>query len=166
VPGTLWGHSGNICFHLQMRRAFSIVELVIVVAVLGIMAAIVVPHFQGHATEAKEAVAKDNLRILRAAIELYTAQHGGVPPGYKNDNPQSTPSEACFVDQTVVQGDYLKRMPKNPFNNLDTVRVLANGQAFPAEATGKYGWVYKPAAKTIRLDWTGTDDSGLRYYDY
>jgi prepilin-type N-terminal cleavage/methylation domain-containing protein len=149
-----------------MIKAFSVVELVIVVAVLGILAAIVVPHFQGHATEAKEAVAKDNLRVLRGAIELYAAQHSGVSPGYKDDNPRSTPSETYFIDQTAAKGDYLRKMPKNPFNNLDTMKVLANGQAFPAEATGESGWVYKPATKTIRLDWPGTDDSGLRYYDY
>jgi general secretion pathway protein G len=61
-----------------MKRGFSLVELMIVVAVLGIMAAIVVPQFQSHSIEAKIAVAKDNLRILRSAIDLYTAQHGSL----------------------------------------------------------------------------------------
>ena len=62
-----------------MKTGFSLVELIIVVAVLGIMAAIVVPQFQNQSTKAKEAVAKEGLRILRSAIELYTAQHSGIP---------------------------------------------------------------------------------------
>jgi prepilin-type N-terminal cleavage/methylation domain-containing protein len=66
-----------------MERAFSLVELMIVVAVLGILAAIVVPQFQRHSTQAKEAVAKDSLRLLRGAIELYTARHGGRPTGIR-----------------------------------------------------------------------------------
>ncbi|RKY11715.1 MAG: hypothetical protein DRP65_03460, partial [Planctomycetota bacterium] len=50
-----------------MKKAFSLVELLIVVAILGILAAIVVPEFQTYTQQAKEAAAKDNLRILRNA---------------------------------------------------------------------------------------------------
>ncbi|GAH74356.1 unnamed protein product, partial [marine sediment metagenome] len=72
-----------------MKKAFTLVEILIVVAILGILAAIVIPQFQAHSQEAKEAAAKDNLRILRNAIELYAVQHGGVPPGYPADNPDA-----------------------------------------------------------------------------
>ena len=149
-----------------MKRAFSIAELMIVLAVLGILAAIVVPHFRYQATQAKEAVAKDDLRMLRSAIELYPAQHGGVPPGYKDNDPQTIPSSVYFQQQVILQGNYVRKMPKNPFNNLDTMNVLKNSDTFPAEATGNYGWIYKPATKTIRLDWPGTDKDGILYYDY
>ena len=149
-----------------MNRGFSLVELVIVVAVLGILAAIVVPQFQSHATQAKEAVAKDSLRILRSGIELYTTQHGGVPPGYEDDDPRTVPSSSTFHNQLVLEGRYVLRMPENPFNKLRTTLVIANAGTFPDVATGTYGWVYQPATSTIRLDWPGTDKSGLRYYDY
>lgn len=138
----------------------------IVVAVLGILAAIVVPQFQSQATQAKEAVAKDNLRILRSGIELYTTQHGGVPPGYEDDDPDTVPSSSTFYNQLVLEGQYVLKMPENPFNGLSTTLVIANAEAFPAVATGTYGWVYQPATITIRLDWTGADKHGMRYYDY
>ncbi|MBN2180906.1 MAG: prepilin-type N-terminal cleavage/methylation domain-containing protein, partial [Sedimentisphaerales bacterium] len=48
-----------------MKKGFSVAELIIVVAILGIMAAVVVPQFQSQSTRAKNAVAKDNLRLLR-----------------------------------------------------------------------------------------------------
>jgi len=149
-----------------MKRAFSIAELMIVLAVLGILAAIVVPHFRSYTTQAKEAVAKDHLRLLRSAIELYAVQHHGVPPGYKDNDPGTTPSSVYFQQQTVLAGNYLRKMPENPFNNLDTMNVIGNNEALPAAATGDYGWVYQPATKTIRLDWQGTDKDGIRYYDY
>jgi prepilin-type N-terminal cleavage/methylation domain-containing protein len=149
-----------------MKQAFSIVELMIVVAILGILAAIVVPQFQSHATQAKEATAKDNLRVLRSAIELYAAKHTGVAPGYKDNDPTTVPSSDYFRQQTTVDSHYFVKMPLNPFNNLDTIKMIGSGESFPAGATGNFGWIYKPATETIRLDWPGVDDDGIRYYDY
>ena len=149
-----------------MKRGFSLVELMIVVAVLGILAAIVVPQFQQHATQAREAVAKDNLRILRGAIELYTARHGGVPPGYQNNNPQSSPSDSVFNQQLIIEGRYISEMPNNPFNKQQDIRIIANDETIPQNPTGQFGWIYQPATKTIKLDWPGTDKSGIPYYEY
>jgi type II secretion system protein G len=150
----------------MVKKAFSLVELIIVTAVLGIMAAIVVPFFQSQSTQAKEAVAKDHLRILRSAIEVYTVQHRGIPPGYDGDNPLGTPSSAVFLTQMVTSGNYLKKMPENPFNNIETIRMIGNGESFPQDPLEGYGWVYQPATKTIRLSWSGTDSDGIRYFDY
>ena len=138
----------------------------IVLAVLGILAAIVLPHFRSQTTQAKEAVARDNLRMLRGAIELYAAQHKGVPPGYPDNAVGSEPDSTYFYQQTVLSGNYFKKMPGNPFNNLNTMNVIGNSQALPAVATGGYGWVYQPATMTIKLDWPGTDENGLNYYNY
>jgi type II secretion system protein G len=150
----------------MVKKAFSLVELIIVTAVLGIMAAIVVPFFQSQSTQAKEAVAKDHLRILRSAIEVYTVQHRGIPPGYDGDNPLGAPSSAVFLTQMVTSGNYLKKMPENPFNNIETIRMIGNGESFPQDPLEGYGWVYQPATKTIRLSWSGTDSDGIRYFDY
>lgn len=150
----------------QMKQAFSIVELIIVVAILGILAAIVLPQFQSHATQAKEAAAKDNLRVLRSAIELYAAKHSGVAPGYKDNDPSTAPSSDYFRQQTVLDSHYFVKMPQNPFNKLDTIKMIGNAEALPAEATGNFGWIYQPATETIRLDWPGVDKDGMRYYDY
>ena len=79
-----------------MKKAFTLVEILIVVTILGILAAIALPTFQGHIIQAKEAAAKDNLRILRNAIELYAAQHNDMPPGYINGDLEN-PLNAWFV---------------------------------------------------------------------
>ena len=149
----------------EMKKAFTLVEILIVVAILGILAAIALPTFQDHITEAKEAAAKDNLRILRNAIELYAARNNGVAPGYALNNPDWTVVEVAFY-WDLVRGNYISERPTNPFNNLKSILMIGNEDSFPAEATGEYGWIYKPATKNIRLDWPGTDLAGTPYYDY
>jgi type II secretory pathway pseudopilin PulG len=149
-----------------IKGAFIIAELVIVVCIIGILAAIVVPLFQNNATEAEVATAKDNLRVLRGVVELYAANHKDVPPGYPDDNPNDPPTADDFSHQTTVEETYLRAMPRNPFNNLSTMRVIGNSEVFPAEATGDFGWIYKPASRTVCLDWPGQDDKGIRYFDY
>lgn len=149
-----------------MKKAFSLVEVLIVVAILGILAAIVIPQFQSHTQQAKEATAKDNLRILRNQIELYAARHGGVAPGYFNDDPTQQAAFIIFVMQMFRSERYMSDLPRNPFNDLKTIGFLGNDEEFPAEATGEFGWIYKPFTKEIRLDWPGTDEKSIRYYDY
>jgi len=147
------------------RYAFTLVELLIVVAILGILAAIVLPTLQGHIQQAKESAAKDNLRILRNTIGLYAAQHNGVPPGYFNDD-QLVVSPLQFLYQIVLKGKYLSKIPENPINGNHIIDLLGNKATFPAEADDESGWIYQPATKTIRVNSPGTDSKGVRYYDY
>jgi len=121
---------------------------------------------QGEAVVAKEAAAKDNLRMLRGAIEFYAANHGDVAPGYAGGVSSGAISQANFLGQAIGDESCLREMPENPFNNLDTILMIGNAASFPTDATGQYGWVYQPITKTIRIDWPGGDQDGVRYFDY
>jgi prepilin-type N-terminal cleavage/methylation domain-containing protein len=151
----------------RRKAAFTLVEILIVVAILGILAAIVLPEFQGHIQQAKEAQAKDNLRILRETIERYAAEHNDVPPGYGDNDPiNRAASGGMFINQTVLLEKYLSAMPKNPINNLNTIKAYQNNEVMPTDPLCLFGWLYQPATKTIRLDSSETDSNGVRYFDY
>ena len=167
----------------KMKTGLSIVELLIVVAILGILAAIVVPQFQSHTRQAREATAKESLQILRHLIEFYAAQHNDIPPGYPNGDVSQEPTLNWFLMQigmaTTASGEvaaigtpgypfgpYLKKLPENPFNHSEVITIVANTEEFPTEAAGTAGWIYQPATRTIRLDWPGTDLEGISYFNY
>ncbi|HIJ71955.1 MAG TPA: prepilin-type N-terminal cleavage/methylation domain-containing protein [Planctomycetes bacterium] len=155
-----------------MKRAFTLTEVVIVAAIIGILAAIVIPEFQTYAQQAKEAAAKDNLRILRTAIERYAAEHNGIPPGYIDNDPTrlavSPGTGPGWTGQLVKNGEYLSKLPDNPFNSKWETLFIENGEIFPADPVSIdiYGWMYQPATKTIRLNWPGSDSNGTAYFDY
>lgn len=150
----------------RSRHAFTLVEILIAVAILGILAAIALPTFQGHIAEARESAAKDNLRILRNTIELYAAQHNGISPAYPLENTNAPATLLCFYTSIVKDENYLSEIPANPFNNLATIHMIQSSESFPDAPTGEYGWIYKPAIKEFRIDWPGTDKKGIPYYNY
>jgi prepilin-type N-terminal cleavage/methylation domain-containing protein len=151
-----------------MKKAFTLVEILIVVALLGILAAIVIPSIQGHVTEAKESAAKDNLRVLRNSIELYASQHKGVAPGHTSDDSSRQPDSKTFSTQMIGMGKYLPKLPSNPFNGKNAIYFVGNSTNFPAAPFGTttYGWLYKASTKTIKLNWQGTDSTSAAYFDY
>lgn len=164
-----------------MRKAFTLVEILIVVVILGIIAAIVIPRFSNASATARASMLGDDLRVTRMQIEVFKAQHFGVAPGYPNCSRSQAPTEAAFIQyMTGVSdaggtlnpsgnrkfGPYLREVPLNPINGKSTVQVLADTDAFPAQAADKYGWIYQPSTMRFRADCSGADEDGKAYFDY
>lgn len=167
----------------MVKKAFTLVELIIVVSILGILASLVIPTFQGHITLAKETAAKDNLKVFRTQIELYKMQHNEIPPGYINGSAAPTALLALQFTATTsltgavstsivpagiyVNGPYMKKIPENPFNKLSTFAYVADGTNFSAAVDGtSSGWLYKKETAEIRINWTGNDGEGVPFLDY
>jgi len=165
------------------RRAFTLYEVLIVVAILGILAAVVLPTFKGQTESARESAAKDSLKTMRIQIELYRLQHDGTLPGYMNGNPisemllgyqfTSTTTVTGAVSPSKVPsapylyGPYIKKLPENPFNNKTNIAYVAEGTAFSDAVDGtSSGWLYKKETGEFGINWTGTDSKGVNFYDY
>jgi len=102
------------------RSAFTLVELLIVVVILGILAAVVIPQFSDASTDARLSSLQTNLATIRGQIELYKLQHQGAYPAVATFASQMT--SKTDLDGTVnatsgKYGPYLQSVPNNPFTN-------------------------------------------------
>jgi len=163
-------------------RAFTVVELLIVVFALGILATVVIPQFSIAGQHTRQNRLKDDVQYLRTQIAVFKAQHQDVPPGYRDGNPASIPSADQLVSQMTEHSDlnfrlsasgstsfpygpYLKQVPANQVNGLSTFEMIGNNQPMPAP-NGSTGWIYKPQTQELIPNLTGRDDSGAAYSSY
>ncbi len=133
------------------QRGFTLVELLIVVIILAVLAAIVVPQFGSSTAEAKDAALRSTLTEMRNAIELYYHQHTAVYPGANKssgagDGTGAAGEVAAFTEQLIYYsnaagetnktktavfryGPYLKKqaLPPNPVDDLTTLTLLNTG---------------------------------------
>jgi len=90
------------------ERGFTLLELIIVVAMIGILASIAMPALKDMPRRAKESVLKTNLRTLREVIDQYYGDKGRYP---------------ASLDE-LVQSKYLRQMPADPFTKSSQTWVV------------------------------------------
>jgi len=133
---------------MKAKKGFTLVEILIVVVILGILAAIVIPQFSQASTEARESSLISNLQAIRAQIELYKVQHKEVLPTVANfDHLMTSKTDIEGVDWVDVgtsgqcYGPYMRKVPDNPFSNGNTVDGAADDWLYaPDPASGSYSF--------------------------
>jgi general secretion pathway protein G len=122
---------------------FTLVEILTVVIILGILAAVVVPQFTNASDEARRNSLGDQLRSLREQIQLYKIQHGDQPPALTATDWTPLTNASSFIGQTV--GPYLQSAPRNHVNNYTDLAIVATDQnAGDAVGGTNIGFVYNP----------------------
>jgi len=120
-------------------RGFTLVEILIVVVILGILAAIVIPQFTNASQEASAASLKSQLQTVRSQIELMRVKHNGVIPDFVAQQwiPLTDPST---YNGAWTEGAYLQSAPINPFNGQSLIVTGSDPLVDGAEATD--GWLW------------------------
>ncbi len=147
----------------RKNHGFTLVEILIVVVILGILAAIVIPQFSQASLEARESSLKSDLQAMRSQIELYKIQHLEVLPTVANfDHVMTSVTDIAgvdWVDQATsgtAYGPYMRAIPDNPFTNGNTVDSSGDWAYTPNATNGTY---------TFAADDGGTSPDGTLHAD-
>lgn len=141
---------GKVNWH--RRKALTLIELLIVVVVLGILAAIVLPQFLDSSEDAQLAQLLTDLRSIRMAIARYTIDHDGRTPNLDPDGVERNTSvglvnrltqrsnKAGALRAAGEYGPYLTAFPSNPFREDPTFarKVRFGTENLPAGGSGWY----------------------------
>jgi len=102
---------------MKRQAAFTLIEILVVVAILGILAAIVVPRIMDRPDEAKRVAAKADVAAIVQSLKLYRLDNGFYPATDQGlvalvQKPSTNPAPANWK-----QGGYLERLPRDPWGS-------------------------------------------------
>ena len=124
--------------YTNRKSGFTLVEILIVVIILGILAAIVIPQFTNASTDARKASLVSQLQTLRSQIQLFKLQHNDILPDLVANQWAQMMSKTNLtgaVDTTAAGlfGPYLESQPINPLNGFKVVAAAPGAGV---------GWTY------------------------
>jgi len=152
------------------KRGFTLVEILIVVIILGILAAIVIPQFTNASTDARNSSAKSMLQTVRSQVELYKLQHGDRWPVTAANGLLTATSTFDWTKLTTKTeidgaagnnsgdevGPYMQSPSVNPHRNGSQVQIVADDAtalaatpAVGATVAVTDGWVMSAATGKI-----------------
>jgi len=146
------------------KQGFTLVEILIVVIILGILAAIVIPQFTEASSEARVSNLMTNLQTIRSQLLLYKTQHlENYPADGDGEGDDEFEDEMCNYsdedgetqatpDSDHPYGPYLTSVPINPISSDNSVRVVNDADTVFAAPDDDGGWYFNAATGEFRAD--------------
>jgi general secretion pathway protein G len=139
------------------HRGFTLIEVLIVVIIMAVLAAVLIPQFNITSDDAKDSTLKHNLHALQSQIGLYRADHSEIYPTIQNDGlPQLTQATDRAGKPGKSGPDYpcgpylVGELPRNPFDDSNKVTPVATAGQKPTAAVGALGgWQYDASNGTV-----------------
>lgn len=136
----------------RTHRGFTLVELVVVVLILGILAAVAAPKLINTSGNATDSALRQTLAVVRDAVEMFTAETGAKP----------TASISTEVAPYLRSG--IPACPVGPNKGVATVKIVTSGSAVVSEGSG-HGWVYSTVDGTFIVNCDDTSADGSTTYN-
>lgn len=150
----------DVTMRRTTSRGFTLVEILIVVIILGILAAIVVPQFTNATTDARRASLLRQLHTIRSQIQLFIVEHEGAVPALNGVDWDDLTTRTTFKFKSC--GPYLPSAARNSVNGFSAVAVVAADPNFgDAVAGANIGFVYNSTTGSI---WA-TNSTGTKVYN-
>ncbi len=121
-------------FNRKEEKGFTLIELLIVMALLGVLVAVLLPKYQDLTPEAKIAASQANLDAARSAVLLYAAKYQALPDTFG-----------------AVIPEFLRKVPVLKISNSTTV---VSG-TIPGSPAAGGNWYYDPGSGEVRVGITG-----------
>jgi general secretion pathway protein G len=128
-----------------VHKAFTLVEILIVVVILGILAAIVVPQFASATQDSQRAAIADQIRKVRQAIAVYYVRSGNVYPSI-------TAGSGTWGELIGTGSPYMRTAPANVWIGGANARTIVIGNAPDTAFQTTHGWIWDPATGNL---WAG-----------
>jgi general secretion pathway protein G len=102
---------------LRDRSGFTLIEIMVVIVILGLLAALVVPKLIGRTEEAKKTQARVQIRNIEQALGLYKLDNGFFPSTEQGIEALIRIPNTGRIPKNYRKGGYMDRVPKDPWGN-------------------------------------------------